>query len=179
MSKKMLLTLGISLCALLVLTVGCPRSNTNKKEFTQAEVTEIQAVLKEMDPTNYRIVLPQFRDNRNVGSQTLGTLPITEVRRVAASRNATFTETGNVQAVFDPNDASGGGGGGGGSGGGGGGGGGGSGGGSGGGGGGGSGGSGGGPGSHTGQTPAKGRDIGMRIEKILEGMDKSQYILLY
>jgi hypothetical protein len=142
MPKKISLTLVASLFVLSAYFVACRDSDTSRKAFTEAEVAEIQSLLKGLDPADYRVVLPVFRDNKIVSSETHGTLPITEVRRVASTKNINYVETGNVQAIFASDGK--------------------------------------GAGSHTpSDTAAKGRDIGIRIERILANLDKSQYVLIY
>jgi hypothetical protein len=71
-----------------------------RKNFSEAEVAEIKALLTGVEPGTYRIVLPTFRDGQIVGSETLGNLPLTEVQRLAASQNKQVTEHGNLQAIF-------------------------------------------------------------------------------
>ena len=79
---------------------SCPGSNVSTKEFTATEVGEIQAALKGANPASYRIIVPRFEADRKVGSQTLGTLSVAEVRRVASQQGVRFTEAGNLQAIF-------------------------------------------------------------------------------
>ena len=147
MPRKLILSFVISGCVLAILIVGCKPTDRDTKNFTEAEVAQVQAILKDVKPETYRIILPEIKDGKVVGSKTYGSLPVTEVRRVASQRNIEFSETGNVQAVFMSQSAS-------------------------------AGGDGSGAGSHTpSQTP--GTDIGSRIEKILERLDKSQYTLIY
>lgn len=111
-----------------------------RKDFTEKEVAEIKALLDGFDPKVFRVVLPAFRDRRIVGAETKGSLPVTEVRKVASALNIPYTESGNLQAVFNSCN-------------------------------------GGGAGSHT-ESQSAGTDVGRRIERILQNIDKSRYILL-
>lgn len=140
MARKMLLSVVVSSFVLSILISACGPSNRETKAFTEEEVRQVEAVLNGVGPDTYRIVLPEFRDGKVVGSKTYGSLPVTQVRRVASQRNIAFSDSGNVQAVFSSD--------------------------------------GGGAGSHT-ESQSPGTDIGRRIEKIIERLDKSQYTLIY
>lgn len=116
------LLLGASLCALQLLTAACAGSGTAdtdnaasgggnaantpraaaspaaspaaaQKGFTEAEVAEIKSLLNDVDPSGYRVTLPEFRDGAPVGTMTLGTLPLTEVRRIASARGVQVDES--------------------------------------------------------------------------------------
>jgi hypothetical protein len=71
------------------------------KTFTKDEVSAITLLLKKLDPKDYRIVLPKFENGRIVGSETYGRLPVTQVRRLASMSNVAYSESGNLQAVFE------------------------------------------------------------------------------
>src|SRR5215510_10466984 len=101
MARKMLLSIVVSSFVLSILILAC-RSDRDTKAFTEDEVRQVEAVLKEVRPDTYRIILPEFRDGKVVGSKTYGSLPVTQVRRVASQRNIAFSDSGNVQAVFSP-----------------------------------------------------------------------------
>lgn len=58
------------------------------KGFTEAEVAEIKAILTGADPAKYRVTLPEFQNGVAVGTMTLGTMPLTEVERIASARGA-------------------------------------------------------------------------------------------
>lgn len=143
MNKTISLTIALSLFILCVFATACSRAN--KKEFTEAEVAEVKALMKDVNPATYRLVLPTIKDQQVIGSEVQGSLPITEVRRLASVRKIDFKDTGNLQAIFDPNEA----------------------------------------GQSGGQQtpdekPARtGQDLANRIEKILQGLDKSQYVLIH
>jgi hypothetical protein len=94
----------ISLAALACGILSCVTNGQGRgpkqKAFTQAEVSEIQSVLKELDPKNYHVVLPKFKDGRIVGSETYGQLPVAQVRRLASISNIAYDNNGNLQAVL-------------------------------------------------------------------------------
>jgi hypothetical protein len=137
MSKRASLVGLALLLSTSVFVITCAESGRTDKSFDEQEIAEIQEALKGLDPAGYRIVLPQLENGRVVGSETYGSLPLTEVRRVASERAITFVDDGNVQAILSNSGA----------------------------------------GSHTeSQTP--GTDIGRRIETILQGLDKSEYVLI-
>ena len=130
---------------LLVLTTSllagaCQRTKDARKDFTEREVGEIKALLEGFDPKVYRVVLPTFRQGEIVGTETKGSLPVTEVRKVASLLDIRYTEDGNLQAVFSSCN-------------------------------------GGGAGSHT-ESQSGGTEVGRRIERILQNIDKSRYVLL-
>ncbi|HEY9404806.1 MAG TPA: hypothetical protein VIQ24_19270 [Pyrinomonadaceae bacterium] len=90
----------VTLCALSVGFNSCSRSDDTRKQFTAAEVSEIQAALKNADPATYRVVVPRYDNDKIAGSQTLGTLTIADVRRVASQKGIKFEDNGNLQAIF-------------------------------------------------------------------------------
>lgn len=125
------------------------------REFTPGSVTLIRMELGRTDSRNYRFVLPVFGPQANgrqaiVGSQTIGKLPVTEVRRLASARKLEYNENSNAQAIIFQNAEQGGapGGGGGGC-----------------------------ESDHS--TPAHGEDIAARVENILRNINQSKYIFLY
>lgn len=71
-----------------------------RDNFTEQDVQRIQAVLNELSTSEYRIVLPTFDDGEVVGSKVYGRLPVTEISQVAVSQGISYSETGNLQAVF-------------------------------------------------------------------------------
>jgi hypothetical protein len=73
---------------------------SQRKTFTQKEISEIQELVGSLDPRTYRIVLPVVRNNNVVGSELLGKLPITRVRRVASTKGIPFKSGGNLQDIF-------------------------------------------------------------------------------
>lgn len=94
-----------TVCALasvvaLIALMACRTSDYGRKNFSQAEVNDVLATLKGVPEANYRIVLPQFEGGAAVGSRTYGTLPVTEVRRLASQKNITFVDSGNLQAIL-------------------------------------------------------------------------------
>ncbi|MFP2905607.1 hypothetical protein ACLESD_11225 [Pyxidicoccus sp. 3LFB2] len=123
---------------------------TPTRQFTEDDVRQILVELRGVDPSTYYLRLPKFYYGRIVGTVTYGTLPITNVRRLATTLNVQLNETGNVLTVFDATntgDESGGGGGGGG---------------------------GGGPGSHINSASA-GTDLSTRIDVLLQDIDQNQF----
>jgi uncharacterized membrane protein YgcG len=124
------------------------------KDFSEREVASIKAELAKLKPSSYRVVLPVFRNRVRVSSETVGTLPLTEVRRIASLRGVTLKEKGNLQVILPQGDESGGGGGGGSSG------------------------QGGGPGSHI-NSQSAGRDVINRIQLVVSGLSKSQYVFIH
>lgn len=82
------------------LAAGCRTSAAARKDFSESEVAEVRALLKDADPARSRVVLPRFENGRVVGSDVYGSLPITEVQRLATIRNVAIPGTGNVQVVF-------------------------------------------------------------------------------
>lgn len=143
-----LVTVGVACTAVAQRTPAPKRIPT--RQFTEKDVQAILTELRGVDPSRYHIRLPQFRSGRIVGTKTHGTLPLTEVRRVATTLNVQLKETGNIITVFDSlnsGDESGGGGGGGG---------------------------GGGPGSHINSASA-GTDLASRIQVLLKDIDKNQF----
>jgi hypothetical protein len=137
------------------------------RDFTPGSVTLIKSELRNTDPRNYRLVLPVFGPADATGrraivsSETIGKLPVTEVRRVASARRLEYKENANAQAIIFQNAEQGGNPGGGSPGGG-------------------SpagGGQGGCEQDHS--TPAHGEDIAARVENILRNINQSKYIFLY
>ncbi len=88
---------SISLSVVLFAS-GCKKQV--RDNFTEQDVQRIQEVLRELNKNEYRIVLPTFDDGEIVGSEVYGSLPVTEVRQVAVSKGISYSETGNLQAVF-------------------------------------------------------------------------------
>ncbi|WP_221392557.1 hypothetical protein [Dyadobacter sp. NIV53] len=71
------------------------------KTFQPEDIANIKRLLQSLDPASYRVVLPVFDSRRRtVGSQTYGGFPITEVRRIASVRNIKYSDSGNLQAIF-------------------------------------------------------------------------------
>jgi hypothetical protein len=71
------------------------------KTFQPEDIAEIKKLLQDLDSTDYRVVLPVMEASRKtVGTQTYGSYPITEVRRIASLRNIRYTDSGNLQAIF-------------------------------------------------------------------------------
>ncbi|MFP2923880.1 hypothetical protein ACLESO_01435 [Pyxidicoccus sp. 3LG] len=123
------------------------------RQFTEEDVSQILRELRGVDPDTYYLRLPKFSRGQVVGTVTYGTLPITEVRRVATVLNVQLNETGNVLTVFDSlnnGDENGGCSGGGG---------------------------GGGPGSHINSASA-GTDLSSRINVLLQDIDQNQFQFL-
>lgn len=85
---------------LLVVLWNCRSSTPEAKRFTPDDVVAIRQLLQELEPDSFRIVLPEFEDERPVGSRTYGSLPLNEVRRVASLRNIDYQDNGNLQAIF-------------------------------------------------------------------------------
>ena len=131
---------AVLLFVILLLAGACQTMRDGEKDFTAKEVSEVKALLDGLDPKVYRVVLPTFGDGKPVGKETKGSLPVTEVRKVASALNVRYTEDANLQAVFQSCN-------------------------------------GGGAGSHT-ESQSGGTDVGRRIERILQSIDKSRYILL-
>ncbi len=126
----------------------------HSREFTPGTVTLIKSQAARLAPQNYRLVLPVFGKAPGspiVSSETIGKLPVTEVRRLASLRNLAYREDANAQAIIFQNAEQGGAPGGGGK-----------------------------AGCESDhQTQAQGVDIVARIEEILRHIDKSKYIFLY
>ncbi|HMN96696.1 MAG TPA: hypothetical protein PKC43_09650 [Phycisphaerales bacterium] len=103
--RTLLATLGcIALGGLFLAGVhGCQGPQRTSKSFTEQEVTQVIALLEGVDPSTYRIVLPRFRGTEQAGTQTLGTLPVTAVQRVASSKQIAFDPGANLQAIFSAN----------------------------------------------------------------------------
>jgi hypothetical protein len=131
---------GLLLFLVLLVAGACQTTRDGRKDFTEKEVGEIKALVADLDPKVYRVVLPTFQDGRIVGAETRGSLPVTEVRKVASALNVRYAEDANLQAVFQSCN-------------------------------------GGGAGSHT-ESQSGGTDVGRRIERILQNIDKSRYVLL-
>jgi hypothetical protein len=71
------------------------------KTFSPEDIAAIKTLLQDLDSTDYRVVLPVMNDSEQmVGTQTYGTFPVTEVRRIASLRNIRYTDSGNLQAIF-------------------------------------------------------------------------------
>jgi len=95
LSPQMLLG---ALAAALIVTSSQAGQRTS---FTQKEISEIKRLVRPLDPRTYRIVLPVVKNNRVVGSEVLGKLPITRVRRVASTKGIVkYAASGNLQAIF-------------------------------------------------------------------------------
>jgi hypothetical protein len=146
---------ALALCALMA-AASRLQPAVPAKDFSAKDVAEIKAELGKLNPSSYRVVLPVFRGRSRVGSQTIGTLPLTEVRRVASLRGVAFKEKGNLQMILSQgNDGGGGGGGGGGD-------------------------TGGGAGSHTpSQSAAKGQDVINRIQLVVSRIGQSRYVFIH
>ena len=126
------------------------------REFTPGAIRLIKAEAARLQPENYRLVLPTFGPGTSiVGSETIGKLPVTEVKRLASQRKLEYAENSNAQAIIFQNAEQGGNPGGGAGGGG----------------------SAGCQGDHS--TPAHGHDIAARIEEILRNINQSKYVFLY
>jgi hypothetical protein len=110
-------SLLLALCALCLAASACERSaNTNtaaggapagatpaagaRKEFTEAEVAEIRTLLNGVDPSRYRVTLPEYRDSRLVGSQTYGNLSVAEVTRITSARGLKLDDKGSTVIVL-------------------------------------------------------------------------------
>jgi hypothetical protein len=87
----------------LIALMACRSAGYSRKSFSQSEVNDVLATLKGVPEANYRMVLPQFEGGAMVGSKTYGTLPVTEVRKLASRNNITFVDTGNLQAIVMDN----------------------------------------------------------------------------
>jgi Ca2+-binding RTX toxin-like protein len=71
------------------------------KDFSPAEVNEIVTELQSLDSLQFRVVLPAFdTSGQLIGTQIIGTLPITDVRQVSKVRNILFDGDGNLQSIF-------------------------------------------------------------------------------
>lgn len=129
------------------------------RDFTPGTVRLIKAEVRGTDPRNYRLVLPTFKQEQGrwvlVGSETIGKLPVTEVRRLASVRKLEYKEAFNAQAIIFQNAEQGGAPGGG------------------------SGGGGQGGCEQDHSTPAHGEDIAARVENILRNINQSKYLFLY
>jgi hypothetical protein len=71
------------------------------QSFTEADVKAILEELRGVDPRTYFIRLPTYRYGRLYGSATYGSLPITEVRRVASLLDVKLDESANVITAFE------------------------------------------------------------------------------
>jgi hypothetical protein len=186
-----MLVLGVAVAGTVAATVAGCQAHLPAQKFTDEEVARLQGMLAERDfnagrvalikaelkklaPEHYRVVLPVYRRTEPppagdasgramVSTETLGKMPITEVRRMASLRKIPFNEASNAQAVIfqdtqgdtggaptTQGDA------------------------------------GGAPttnpqggceGDH--QTPAHGIDVAARINEILANIDHSKYVFLY
>lgn len=84
---------------------GChDPEQSQKKTFSEQEVAEIKELLAKENPSSYRIVVPTFRDKKVIGSETLGSLPVSEVERIASLKGVKFQDKGNLQAILDSSD---------------------------------------------------------------------------
>jgi len=88
----------IFLVALLVSTMACQRSDS-KKGFTEREVLEAEQTLRNLNPAGYRIILPEIKNRRIVGSKTNESLPVAKVRRLASLGNITFIDKSRLPAL--------------------------------------------------------------------------------
>ena len=80
------LTVGAVLATVGVAGIATAQ-RTPTRQFTEEDVSQILRELRGVDPDTYYIRLPVFRLGRIVDTATYGTLPITEVRRVATVLN--------------------------------------------------------------------------------------------
>lgn len=80
--------------------VGCSRSKD--ASFNESNTAEIKSILKELDTSAYayRFVLPVIRNNKELGSEVVGTLSVAEIERIASSKNIRYTSTGSMQIVL-------------------------------------------------------------------------------
>jgi hypothetical protein len=151
--KRPWIPAAVALCA-LVIVASRLHPAVQAREFSAKDVATIKAELAKLNPSRYRVVLPVFRGRTHVGSETIGTLPLTEVRRVTSLRGVAIKEKGNLQVILPQADDTGGGGGGGEK--------------------------GGGAGSHTPSgTPATGKDVINRIQSVVSHLDQSRYIFIH
>lgn len=99
--RRRQLALGVAVAALAIISLwNCRTTAPAAKEFTAEDVAAVRELLTELDPETYRIVLPVFTDGRVVDSATYGSLPVTEVRRLSSLQDVEYSESGNLQAIF-------------------------------------------------------------------------------
>lgn len=103
---------ALATVAFSVLAVTATRCHPPKpaNEFSEREVAQINAELAKLNPSSYRIVLPVFSKRTYLGSETIGSLPVSEVRRIASLRGVTLPETANMQVILVTPESGGGGG---------------------------------------------------------------------
>lgn len=75
-------------------------SRVSRKAFSSEEIDEIRALLRDLPSESYRVVLPSVERDGSIGSAVYGTLPVTEVHKIAAVRGLEFDDTGNVQTIL-------------------------------------------------------------------------------
>jgi len=105
---------GFKLTALFAVGVGLASaislasvSRTVSRDFTPADVDAILAEVQRLRPSEYNLRLPKFVRGQWAGTETYGTMPITQVQRLATSRNVMLNLDSNIIGlVMDPNDAS-------------------------------------------------------------------------
>ncbi len=101
MHFKGLPTTGILLLIAIFSAVNIGCKTNQGTDFNESNVAEIKAILKDLetDSFSYRVVLPVIQNNKVLNSETLGTLPVSEVERIASSKNIQYSPTGNLQIV--------------------------------------------------------------------------------
>ncbi len=99
-SQSMLFVLRfVTLFFLIIVMLSSCKKNA-KGDFTENDILRIHKTLESLDVDEYRVVLPVFENGKVVDSKVYGNLPITEIRQVAVSKGISYSETGNLQAVF-------------------------------------------------------------------------------
>jgi hypothetical protein len=83
-------------------------ARTPTHDFTQTDVDRIIAQIRTVPESTFYIRVPTFSTRGGInGSRLYGSLPISQVRRMASSQNVVLNEDANVMGlVMDPNDAS-------------------------------------------------------------------------
>lgn len=81
---------------------------TPRKDFTPQEVSEIKAMLAERNPSTYRVTLPVYRNEQVIDSETIGTLSVREVERLASLQGIQLQGQANLQMILNSSGGSGG-----------------------------------------------------------------------
>jgi hypothetical protein len=97
-SRRLLLTLPLVAVALVMLFDRCRPAA--RRGLTSADVARIQSIVAKEEPSHYRLVLPEFRDGRAVGSQVVGAMPIDQVELIARRQNVTIRPNAQLHVVL-------------------------------------------------------------------------------
>ena len=98
--SKIVFSFVIALIGIGFYFSSCNTGKPDKKTYTAEDISAVLEAVNTLSDSTYRLVLPEFRDGKIVGSKVYGSLAVTQVRRIASSRELEYEENGNLQAIF-------------------------------------------------------------------------------